>query len=125
MPHVSGHKGQTGLMSNPYKQAAESMKQAGISGFGDVGIKQRKQTSKKNINYVPPPPSGRITETQPKGPVGGTGNSNWNAGWGGEQESNEWDKLREETKDKNRVLNQVVEKYNKSWLGAHNEFGNF
>tara|TARA_R100000808_G_scaffold11112_1_gene28874 strand:+ start:953 stop:3337 length:2385 start_codon:yes stop_codon:yes gene_type:complete len=125
MPHVSGHKGQTGLMSNPYKQAAESMKQAGISGFGDVGIKQRKQTSKKNINYVPPPPSGRITETQPKGPVGGTGNSNWNAGWGGERESNEWDKLREETKDKNRVLNQVVEKYNKSWLGAHNEFGNF
>ena len=24
MPHVSGHKEQTGLMSNPYKQAAES-----------------------------------------------------------------------------------------------------
>ena len=45
MPHVSGHKGQTGLMSNPYQQAAESMQQAGLSGVGDVGAKERKKTS--------------------------------------------------------------------------------
>ena len=125
MPHVSGHKGQTGLMSNPYQQAAESMQQAGLSGVGDVGVKERKKTSEKNINYVPPPPSGHITETQPKGPVGGTGNGKWNAGFDDDEESNEWDILREESKNKNRILNEVVEKYNQPWLGAHNKWGNF
>ena len=26
---------------------------------------------------------------------------------------------------RNRILNEVVEKYNESWLGAHNKWGNF
>ena len=46
MPHVSGHNS-GGLMTNPYQQAAESMQQAGLSGVGDVGVKERKKTSKK------------------------------------------------------------------------------
>ena len=36
MAHVSGHKEQTGLMSNPYKQAAESMKSVGIKSLSGV-----------------------------------------------------------------------------------------
>ena len=66
-----------------------------------------------------------IIKLSGKGPVGGTGNGKWNAGFDDDEESNEWDILREESKNKNRILNEVVEKYNQPWLGAHNKWGNF
>ena len=123
MPHVSGHNA-GGLMTNPYQQAAESMQQAGLSGVGDVGVKERKKTSEKNPSYVPPQPGGTITETQPSGPVGSNGNGKWNAGFDDDEESKSWDSI-QNNPDRNRILNEVVEKYNDSWLGAHNEWGNF
>ena len=90
MPHVTGHN-PGGLMTNPYQQAAESMQQAGLSGVGDVGVKERKKTSEKNPSYVPPQPGGTITETQPSGPVGSNGNGKWNAGFDDDEEYKNWD----------------------------------
>ena len=111
-------------MSNPYQQAAQSMQQAGISGVGDVGAKERKKTSEKNPSYVPPQSGGTITETQPSGPVGSNGNGKWNAGFDDDEESKSWTNLYS-FPGKTRVLDEVVSKYNQSWLGAHNEFGDF
>ena len=90
MPHITGHN-TGGLMSNPYQQAAESMQQAGLSGVGDVGVKERKKTSEKNPSYVPPQSGGTITETQPSGPVGSNGNGKWNAGFDDDEEYKNWD----------------------------------
>ena len=123
MPHVPGHN-PGGLMSNPYQQAAESMQQAGLSGVGDVGAKERKKTSEKNPSYVPPQSGGTITETQPSGPVGSNRNGKWNAGFDDDEESKSWDSV-QNNPDRNRILNEVVAKYNEPWLGAHNKWGNF
>jgi len=123
MPHVPGHN-PGGLMTNPYQQAAESMQQAGLSGVGDVGVEERKKTSEKNPSYVPPQSGGTITETQPSGPVGANGNGKWNAGFDDDKESKSWDSI-QNNPNRNRILNEVVEKYNESWLGAHNEWGDF
>tara|TARA_R100001594_G_scaffold15260_1_gene32111 strand:+ start:988 stop:3270 length:2283 start_codon:yes stop_codon:yes gene_type:complete len=123
MPHVPGHN-PGGLMTNPYQQAAESMQQAGISGVGDVGVKERKKTSEKNPSYVPPQSGGTITETQPSGPVGSNGKGKWNAGFDDDEESKSWD-LVQNNPDRNRILNEVVAKYNEPWLGAHNKWGDF
>ena len=120
MPHVPGHN-PGGLMSNPYQQAAESMQQAGLSGVGDVGVKERKKTSEKNPSYVPPQSGGTITETQPNGPVGSNGNGKWNAGFDDDEESKSWTNLYS-LPGKTRILDEVVSKYNQSWLGAHNEW---
>jgi len=123
MPHVPGHN-PGGLMTNPYQQAAESMQQAGLSGVGDVGVKERKKTSEKNPSYVPPQSGGTITETQPSGPVGSSGKGKWNAGFDDDEESKSWDSV-QNNPNRNRILNEVVAKYNQPWLGAHNKWGNF
>ena len=122
MPHVSGHKEQTGLMSNPYQQAAESMKSVGIKSLSGATTSspkgQQAQQKQRESGFKP-------IRDYNTGPVGGSGNGRWNAGWDDDKESNAWDTLRDESKNKNRILNEVVSKYNESWLGAHNEWGNF
>ena len=46
MPHVSGHKS-SGVMSNPYKQAAESMKAAGIGSISGKPISAKAKKIQK------------------------------------------------------------------------------
>ena len=121
MPHVSGHKEQTGLMSNPYKQAAESMKSVGIKSLSGATTSspkgQQAQQKQRESGFKP-------IRDYNTGPVGGNGNGRWNAGFDDDEESKSWDSL-QSNPNKNRILNEVVEKYNESWLGAHNEWGDF
>ena len=121
MPHVSGHKEQTGLMSNPYKQAAESMKSVGIKSLSGVTTSspkgQQAQQKQRESGFKP-------IRDYNTGPVGGSGNGRWNAGFDDDEESKSWNSL-QSNPNKNRILNEVVEKYNESWLGAHNEWGDF
>ena len=121
MPHVSGHKEQTGLMSNPYKQAAESMKSVGIkslSGSTTSSPKgQQAQQKQRESGFKP-------IRDYNRGPVGSSGNGKWNAGFDDDEESKSWDSI-QNNPNRNRILNEVVEKYNESWLGAHNEWGDF
>lgn len=128
MPHIAGHKEKqeksSGLMSNPYQQAAASMQQAGLSSVGDIGVKEREKISKKNPSYVPPQSGGTITESNPQGPVNSNGSGKWNAGYEDDEESKKWTSMYS-FPGKTSVLDEVVSKYNQSWLGAHNKYGNF
>ena len=121
MPHVSGHKEQTGLMSNPYKQAAESMKSVGIkslSGSTTSSPKgQQAQQKQRESGFKP-------IRDYNTGPVGSSGNGKWNAGFDDDEEYKNRDSIKNDPK-RNRILNEVVEKYNDSWLGSHNEWGDF
>ena len=107
MPHVSGHT--SGLMSNPYKQAAESMQSVGIKSLSGATTStqqgQQAQQKQRKSGFKP-------IRDYNKGPVGASGNGKWNAGHDDDEESSAWNKLRDESKDKNRILNEVVEKYN-------------
>ena len=120
MSHVSGHT--SGLMSNPYKQAAESMQSVGIKSLSGATTStqqgQQAQQKQRKSGFKP-------IRDYNTGPVGASGSGKWNAGHDDDEESNAWDKLRDESKDKNRILNEVVEKYNEPWLGASSEWGNF
>ena len=90
MPHVSGHKEQTGLMSNPYKQAAESMKSVGIKSLSGVTTSspkgQQAQQKQRESGFKP-------IRDYNTGPVGGSGNGRWNAGFDDDEESKSWDSL--------------------------------
>ena len=121
MPHVSGHT--SGLMSNPYKQAAESMKAAGIKSLSGETTSDTRgyQARKKQIKSGFKPTGDRDRN----GPVGTTGDGRWNAGYDDDtNEKKHWDSIQND-KNRNRILNKTVENYNKSWLGAHAEWGNF
>ena len=54
--------------TSAYQQAAQTMKQAGISGVGDPGLKERRKRS-KDAGWTPPTGGGRITETTPGGVI--------------------------------------------------------
>ena len=121
MPHVSGHT--SGLMSNPYKQAAESMKAAGIKSLsGETtsdtrGYRARKKQIKSGFKP--------IRDYDRSGPVGATGDGRWNAGYDDDtNEKKHWDSIQND-KNRNRILNKTVENYNKTWLGANAKWGNF
>ena len=121
MPHVPGHN-PGGLMSNPYQQAAESMQSVGISSLSGTTTSDKKGTQAKQKQIE----SG-FTPVQNYGgnsPVGSNGNGKWNAGFDDDEESKSWDSIKNEP-DRNRILNEVVAKYNEPWLGAHNKWGNF
>ena len=96
-----------GLMSNPYKPGA-----SGPPGY-NYPI--------KTTSEIPKP----ITPRDRSGPVGTTGDGRWNAGYDDDtNEKKHWDSIQND-KNRNRILNKTVENYNKTWLGANAEWGNF
>ncbi len=122
MPHITGHG--SGIMSNPYKEAAQSMQSVGISSLSGTTTSDKKGTQAKQKQIE----SG-FTPVQNSGgnnPVGATGNGQWNGGYDDdkEEEKKHWDSIQND-KNRNRILNEVVSNYNKEWLGANSEWGNF
>ena len=107
-------------MSNPYKQAAESMKSVGIKSLSGVTTSspkgQQAQQKQRESGFKP-------IRDYNTGPVGGSGNGRWNAGFDDDEESKSWDSL-QNNPNKNRILNEVVSKYNESWLNIRERYPN-
>ena len=87
MSHVSGHT--SGLMSNPYQQAAESMQSVGIKSLSGETTStqqgQQAQQKQRKSGFKP-------IRDYNTGPVGASGNGKWNAGHDDDEESNAWEK---------------------------------
>ena len=91
MPHITGHG--SGIMSNPYKEAAQSMQSVGISSLSGTTTSDKKWTQAKQKQI-----ESRFTPVQNSGgnnPVGATGNGQWNGGYDDdkEEEKKHWDSI--------------------------------